>query len=67
MVQVGRRLRFASKPLHKIEVSGKFVEQDLDSHGSVQEKIAREEDIGHTTPSNLPVEFVPPVEDGGTL
>ena len=67
MIQVGRRLGLASKPLHKIGISGEFVEQDLDSHRTIQKEIAREKDIGHTSPSDLSLELVPPVEDGGTL
>ena len=67
MVQVGRCLSLPTKPLHEVGISGKFVEQDLDRHWSVQEEITRQVDVGHASPGNLPVEFVPPIEDGGAL
>ena len=64
VIQIGRCLRFAAEPLHKGGVCGEVGKEHFDGDGPVEQTVASEEDIGHTTARQASLKFVPAVEDG---
>ena len=67
VVQVGGRLGLPSESLHEAGIVGELVEEDLDGHRAIQEEVARQVDVGHAASGDLPVKFVPAVENGRPL
>ena len=47
VVEVGGRLGLAAEPLHEGRVLGVLGEEHLDRHGSVQQQVAGQVDVGH--------------------
>ncbi len=67
VVEVGGGLGLAAEPLHEGGVLGVLGEEHLDGHGSVQQQVAGQVDVGHPPAGQAAVHLVAVVEDGGTL
>ncbi len=63
MGQVGGGLGLASEPLDEVRISRELGKQHLDGHETVEQKVARQEDVGHATPSDALLNFVAVVEN----
>ena len=60
--QVGRRLGLAAEPLDEVRIGGELGEQHLDRHQTIEQQVAREEDVGHAAASDALLDFVAVVE-----
>ena len=61
--QVGRRLGLAAEPLDEVRVGGELGEQHLDGDQTVEQQVARQEDVGHAAAPDALLDFVAVVED----
>ena len=63
MVQVGSRLGLTAETLNKIGVGGELREENLDGYGTVEQNIAGQENISHSTATYSFVDLVSVVDD----